>query len=382
MEKREEHRKEAMRYLQDNAALRGVLGVRDDEVLEPFYLGAGEHNRNFWFRVPRTQERYVLRVNIATQPFHDNQVAYEHAALVALAPSGRVPRVLYCDDAPSALGKGVLVETFCEGDELDFDHLRPGDLLCAAQLMADVHAVVVGDDCPLHRPHDPLRELFEECLRRFEAYRASAFEDARITKWAETFIKRAHALLDTPCRPEDGCHIINTETLPSHFLIPSSAAQEAACADWAREASSSQLRGADQACGMSSRQRGAGAFSVRPGYFIDWERPIIGEVAQDVAYFTSPTTTFWDSDYLFPESEVAGFVEDYWRAVDGRFERGNFDARFRAYRAMTALRSVTWCCQALIRYGGEGGHKVQKTADKLPIYLSDEFMERLARECF
>ena len=358
MERREEDRLQAARYLRENAELRAALGVGEAEVLEPFYLGAGEHNRNFWFLVPSTQEKCVLRVNVDAQPFHNNQVAYEYAALEALAPSGRVPRPLYLDDTQAALGKGVLVETFCEGGQLDFDRLQPGDLLCAARLMADVHAVPVADGCPLHRPRDPLRELFEECVGRFEAYRASAFEDARVTRWAETFVRRAQAMLDVVSCPEDRCHIINTETLPSHFLISSSASRHEVLAH------------AD-AAGMS-----------HPGYFIDWERPIIGEVAQDVAYFTSPTTTFWDSNFLFPVDMVNDFVEDYWRAVDGRFERGSFDARFRAYRAMTALRSVTWCCRALIRYGADGGHKVQKTADKLPVYLSDEFMERLLAECF
>lgn len=362
MEKREKSQLEAARYLRENAELRSVLGVGEDDTLEPFYLGSGEHNRNFWFFIPSTQEKCVLRVNVDAQPFHDNQVVYEHAALEALAPCGRTPKPLYVDTAPTALGKGVLVESFCEGDQLDFDNLRPGDLLCAAQLMADVHAVPVADNCSLHRPCDPLRELFEECVQRFEVYRASAFEDARITRWAEVFVESARVMLEVPYRPEDCRHIVNTETLPSHFLIPASAARCAAEA--------------------------AGARVAHPGFFIDWERPIIGEVAQDVAYFVSPTTTFWDSSFLFPASEVEGFVEDYWRAVGGRFERGSFDVRFRAWRAMTALRSVTWCCRALVRYGstgthgGEDMHKVQKTADKLPIYLSDEFMERLATECF
>lgn len=356
-------RQEAARYLRENAELRAALGVGAHEVLEPHYLGSGEHNRNFWFCAARSGRKYVLRVNVASQPFHENQVAYEHAALAALEPSGCTPKPLYIDDSGAALGKGVLVEAFCEGEELDFDRLRPGDLQCAAQLMADVHAVIVPDGCMMHRPHDPLRELFDECVQRFERYRTSAFEDERITKWIEGFIEAAHSALEIPLLPEDACHIINTETLPSHFLIPAHAASQAA-------------RACDTAKG------GRGRFCEAPGFFIDWERPIIGEVAQDVAYFTSPTTTFWDSDYLFPASVVEDFLADYWRAVDGRFACGGFYERFRAYRAMTALRSATWCAQALIRYGADGGLKVQKTADKLPVYLSDDFMERIATECF
>ena len=329
----------AREYLRDNAALRAAVGAGDGDVLEPHPLGSGEHNLNYRFEAGG--RRLVLRVNVAPQPFHENQVAYEFTALRALAPSGCTPEPVYLDDSPTALGKGVIVEGFCEGRPLDFDHLQPGDVDCAVRLMADAHAVPVAADCPLHRPADPLRGLFEECLKRFEIYRASAFEDARITKWAKRFIKAAEQALDTSPRPEGGSHIVNTETLPSHFLI------------------------AD----------GGGAF-------VDWERPIIGEVAQDVAYFTSPTTTFWDSDFLFPASQVDALVEDYWRAVDGRFERGSFDGRFRTWRMMTALRSTTWCCRALVDYNRPDAHKTQRTLEKLPIYLSDDFMHLIAEECF
>lgn len=353
----------AAAYLRDNRELHAALGVDARTRLEPRYLGQGEHNRNFRFDDPATGRSFVLRVNVRPQPFHDSQVLYEHAALTALAPSGRAPQPLYVDVSPGALGEGVLVETFCVGDQLDFDHLRPGDLRCAAQLMADIHAVPVGEGCPLHRPPDPLRELYRECLQRYEAYRASTFEDARITAWVERFIAAAEPLLEVPCAPGDATHLVNTETLPSHFLIPAASACEAASA-------------------TATREGGTGAFCACPGSFVDWERPLVGEVAQDVAYFVSPTTTFWDSDFLFPAADVEGFVEDYWRAVDGRFVRGSFDARFRAYRVMTALRSVTWCCKALSVYGRANGHRTQKTAGKLPAYLSDGFMERIAAECF
>ena len=76
-------------------------------------------------------------------------------------------------------------------------------------------------------------------------------------------------------------------------------------------------------------------------------------------------------------------MQDYWRAVDGRFARGEFDARFRAFRMMTALRSTTWFCRALLNCGkGGSGHTTPKTARKFPIYLSDEFMDMIAKDCF
>lgn len=350
---------QAARYLQENAALRAAVGAADDSVLEPHRLGVGEHNCNYWFADPTSGRKFVLRVNVATQPFHADQVGYEFAALKAIEPSGCTPEPIYLDNSSAAPAKGAMVIGFCEGDELNFDKLRSGDLRCAAQIMADVHAVPVHDECPVFRPADPLRELFDECVARYEVYRASAYEDARITKWADRYIAAARKALDAPCRMGDCSHVINTETLPSHFLIPADAAAEAVEAG-----------------------EGRGRFCAHPGSFVDWERPIVGEVAQDLAYFVSPTTTFWDSEFLFPSSAVDAFLNDYWRAVDGRFDAGSFEERFRAFRMMTALRSLTWCCRALVVYGEGIAHTTEKTRRKLPVYLSDDFMHLVAEECF
>ena len=220
----------ATAYLAENEKLRRVLGISRGARIEPHALGRGEHNENYWFSNPATGERYVFRVNLVKQPFHDDQVAYEHAALAALEPSGCTPVPLFVDGSEDAPGNGVLVESFCAGDELDFDHLRPGDLQCAAQLMADFHAVPVEKGTPLYRPDDPLRTWFDESVARFEFYYGSAYEDARVTRWMERLIKVSEGLLDTPCPDADRRHIVNSECLASHFLIPAKSEQQAAAA--------------------------------------------------------------------------------------------------------------------------------------------------------
>lgn len=348
----------AAAYLNESEPLRIALDVPQGAVLEPHLLGMGEHNVNFWFALP-DGERAVLRVNVASQPFHENQIRYEFEALQAAEPSGCTPRPLFVDDSAAAPGKGVLVESFCAGRQLDFDDLRPGDVRCAIQMMADVHAVRAVPDCGLFRPADPLRAMFDECAQRFCSYLASGFQEARLTRWMERFLDAAERMMATVAPPQDRGHIVNTETLPSHFLIPDASAASAAAAST------------------------AGRLCAHPGHFVDWERPVLGEVAQDVAYFVSPTTTFWDSDFLFSAAGIPEVIDAYWQAVDGRFARADFDARFRAWRMMTALKSTSWCVQALARYGGTSdAHTTQKTADKLPVYLSDDFMELIARECF
>ena len=351
----------ALDYLRMNGELREALGIEDGAELSLKPLGAGEHNNNYVFENPSTGSKYVLRVNVLPQPFHENQVRYEFDALRALEQSGRVPRAFYVDDSATKLGYGVLVIGFCEGEMLDFDALRPGDLYCAAQLMADIHAAPVPDDCPVHKPHDPLRELFDECVGRFEYYLHSGFEQLRITRWMQRYLAASKSALEVACHKADVSHIINTETLASHFLIPKASAEAAA-------------RGAE---------RGVGRYCDEPGTFVDWERPIVGEVAQDLAFFLAPSTTYWDSEFMFPRKNIEAFLEDYWRAVDGRFEMGAFEERFWAYLKVSVLRSATWCCKALARYGkGGSGPTTEKTKMKLPIYLSEEFNERLFEECF
>ena len=117
-------------YIAGNRDLRQAVGLAADAALEVVPLGKGEHNENFML-TSENGARSVLRVNRLPQPFHDNQVAYEFAALKALEPSCCVPRALYLDDSARAPGKGVLVESFYPGEELNFDRLKEGDHLQA-----------------------------------------------------------------------------------------------------------------------------------------------------------------------------------------------------------------------------------------------------------
>lgn len=356
---------EVREYLHRNAALRDALGFDGSAQLWVKPLGKGEHNENYLFGAADeaciegcedadfatdADTCFVLRVNRIPQPFHRNQIAYEFAALTVLERSGCTPKPLYADSSAHALGNGVLVESFCPGRELDFDHLRPNDLSCAAALMANVHAVPVNDACPLFRPEDPLKQLFDECVDRFSAYKGTAFEDIRFTRWIERFLSATQEKIDAAPAAEEARHIINTETLPSHFLLAKD-------------------------CG-----EGTGATL---GAFVDWERPIVGEVAQDLAFFVAPSTTFWDSEYLFPHNRIQAFLDEYWCIVDGRFKKGAFEARFDAYLAVSVLRSQTWFCKNAARYAQKSAaHTVQRTFDKWDIYTSDEFNEMLLRECF
>lgn len=235
-----------------------------------------------------------------------------------------------------------MVIEYCEGRHLEF--AKPDDIEKAARLLADVHSVAVGASAPLLKPVDPLRGQFEECRRLFSAYRLSAYEEARVTAYVEGFFGKAEQALSTDLDADDCNRIVNTEAISAHFLIPEDGSA---------------------------------------GHIVDWEKPIIGEAVQDVAYFLAPTTTVWDSDFIFDAYGREAFVRAYWRAVDGRFARGGFDARFEAYMRMNCLRGITWSCAAWAEYHDpERPLKNEKTLRKLGVYLSDEFLSLVQQEHF
>lgn len=307
--------------------------------LEAVPLAQGEHNANFLIVHPETGRKLVLRINFESQLGLDNQIAYEASALRALEPSGRTARVLYVDDSLGRIDHGVLVMEFLEGRHLDF--ARPGDVEEAARILADIHSVVPGEGSGLIKPEDPLRTQVQTCHGFFERYCTSPYADSMVIDYVERFFDRFEDSFVTGVE-EESRHIQNTEAVPSHFLI------------------------ADEG----------------PGHMVDWEKPVIGEVAQDLAYFMSPTSTIWDTDYLFDPPARKRFLDEYWRAVDGRFRKGQFDERYPLYVMSNALIGITWSCNAIVDYSGEKVLRNKKTEDLLGVYVSEPFLKRVEHDCF
>lgn len=331
-------------YLQRNRALLDALEIdaADAVALTAVPLKQGEHNDNFTFEHPRTHAKHVLRVNYASQMALDDQIGYEYRALECLQPSGRSPRPRYLDSSKQLHGHGVLVMDFCEGAHLDYG--IPSNVVEAAAMLADVHAVPVESDCPLQRPGDPLHSQFGACVAFFENYRRSALADDQVVKAIDRMKRMVERVLETPFDPADSAHIQNTEAVALHFLIPDDGS---------------------------------------PGHMVDWEKPIVGEVAQDVAYFLSPTTTIWDSDFIFSAPERMAFLDTYWNQVAGRFPQGRFEQRFDAYVKSNCLLGITWSANAWVEYHDpDRPLKNAKTFEKLKQYLSQDFLDQCFDICF
>ncbi|MFR1167117.1 MAG: phosphotransferase enzyme family protein [Adlercreutzia equolifaciens] len=327
--------------MEGNGALARALGVDGPGELTVLPLAQGEHNANFVLEA-RDGRRFVLRVNYASQLGLDDQIGYEFAALRALASSGRTPEPLYVDGTRSRIGRGALVESFVEGAWIDLEDSR--QVREAARALADVHSVAAPRLCassgggPLALPVGEL----PEALRRLSGERSRG---GRVMREVDELFVRAQRAVDaapvpSPC---ECSHILNAGSGAVHFLIDDT-----------------------------------GRASI-----VDWEKPVLGEVAQDLAYFLSPTTTIWDSDVIFSAPERAQFLKTYWEAVGGRFPRGSFDARFPAYRMVNALVGITWSCNAWVEYHDPARPlRNEKTLELLPIYFSEEFLDLIRRDCF
>lgn len=324
-------------YLRENADLQSSLGIPSEMAgeLSAAPLGQGEHNANYTFAHPATGKLYVLRVNYISQLGLDDQIGYEYDALKILEPSGCTPKAYYVDRSKQLDGHGALVMEHYEGEHMNLEDEE--DVAQAAHMLADVHSLVPPNGCPLVHPADPLKSQFEECVGYVKFYRKSPLQDDMVNGYLDKMLEKAEEMLETPMREEDSYHILNTEAVPSHFLIP---------------------------------------LDKTPGHFLDWEKPILGEVAQDVAYFLSPTTTIWDTDFIFDQEQCEHFLDMYWDAVDGRFDRGSFDRRFQGHVVMNCLRGITWSCRTWVEYHDPNRPlKNEKTFEKLKVYLSEEFLD-------
>lgn len=334
---------QAQTYLDANRDLKRSLGLSEDATFTVKPLGMGEHNINYRFRLSGTNDEYVLRVNVTPQPFHNDQVKYEYDALVSLKMSEHTPTPYYVDDSHHTLGKGVLVTSFCKGRQLDFDDLHKGDLSKIAHIMAHVHSVPVCEQSSIRRVQNPLEALFKECKERIEVYLASSVCELRLIGWMERFMKSAaQELNDYSFDPKMAC-IVNTEPLSSSFLL-----------------------------------NDAPDNTDNIGWFLDWERPILGDIAEDIAFFLAPTSTFWESNTSFTQDQVNSFIEAYWTAIDGRISTKGFEQRYNAWQKMVVIRALAWCLRAQAQYAADPNlHRTQRAARLVPMYLSEGYLEDL-----
>lgn len=315
---------------------RTALGLPAGVTEEYRLLAQGEYNRNYRFTHPVSKQELVLRINFGSQMHLDNQIEYEYQALQLLEPSGRTPKVFYCDGSLRHLPQGLLVMEYLPGHSLDYRT----ELLDAAPCLADIHSVPLTRH-HLQIPQNPLRAILEECEEMFLVYSSSALGDRGKARTIRAMLDRVWRLADALAEPEYRC-CINTELNSTNFLM------------------------------SGGREH---------NYLVDWEKPVFGDPAQDLGHFLAPTTTFWKTDVILCAEQITHFLREYCRAVDGRFDTQGLPERVEIYLPVNCLRGITWCAMAWIQYQDPNKAIVnQSTLKKLKDYLSDDFLERIDRQ--
>jgi aminoglycoside phosphotransferase (APT) family kinase protein len=328
-------------YVDGNAALHSALGIAVGTPLPLCDLAQGEYNLNFRFEHPTQGNSLVLRVNLGSQLHLEQQIDYEASALELLAACPRTPQVHYVDGSKQLIAHGVLVMDYLEGRPLCYQT----DLDEAARILADIHATPVPAACPLLAPSNPLVAIVDESRDLLAVYRASAFCDALTLAELDYCMAFSQASLaqGTGAAARAERHIVNTELNSANFIIP------------------------------------AGA----PGYLVDWEKPLLSDVAQDLSHFLIPTTTNWRTDTILTEAQIAAFLAAYETAVDGRFDTSGVRERFDSYATITSLRALSWCAMAYTEYAaGDRALTNQETYEKIQAFLAPSFLAYIRSRFF
>lgn len=324
----------------ESACFKKKMGIPTEAEVNYFSLAQGEYNINYWFIHPVTGKKLVLRVNTGSQMHLEHQIEYEYNALKLINDSGRTPRPIYVDGSLEHLGYGVMVMEFLEGTALDYRK----DLRLAAECLADIHSVSVTENAGLLSPANPLQAILDECNEMVQTYYQSELgteeKKAQIRRLLEAGQKKVDQVKDY----QGYRCCINTELNSGNFL-------------------------------MNGEGKG--------NYLVDWEKPLYGDPVQDLGHFLAPTTTFWKTDVILTEEEMADFVKAYIQTVNGRFDVSGIEERLNIFIPITCLRGITWCAMAWVQYQ-EPGRLIrnEETFKKMESYLSKKFLDMIEKRYY
>lgn len=316
---------------------RKALDLPEKQVEDYTMLAQGEYNINYSFVHPKTGQKLLLRVNCGSQMHLENQIDYEFHALQLLRASGRTPKAIYVDGSRKILDHGVLVMEYLPGRALDYHT----DLRLAAECLADIHSVKIPETEPvLIHPANPLLAILEECEEMVKLYMDSPLGKEETKKYIRYLLDKAwKKARDTKMTTPYEC-CINTELNSSNFLIG-----------------------------------GEG----KANYLIDWEKPLLGDPAQDLGHFLAPTTTFWKTDVILGMEEMDDFIDTYISCAGDRFPTDGLRERTKRFMEITCMRGITWCAMAWVQYQQPDKLIVnESTRQKLEAYL-EEFLKKIDR---
>jgi aminoglycoside phosphotransferase (APT) family kinase protein len=309
------------------------------------YLAQGEYNLNYLLET--NHGPYVLRVNTASQMNLKNQIAYEYQALRILSSSGVTPRPYYLDDRQEEIPYGLLVMEYLPGEPLHYNL----DLPKAAETFAKIHSLrfTASEKDFLVKGIGPFSNIYREASGLLQKYFDFPQADSRVRNILEKVLLKAKEkkkeeeyLLKNPWSA-----VINTEVNSHNFIV--------------------------------NRKKGS-------CHLIDWEKPILGEPAQDLSMFLVATTTLWKSEIILSSQEEESFIRDYIQKIRIEMRKNEklsslpmetLRERISMFKFFNYLRAISWCAMAWTEYV-QPGRELQNpdTFEKIKMYIEPTFIQR------
>lgn len=225
--------------------------------------------------------------------------------------------------------------SFWKGDALDYGRI------CGKRqnVLQDIHSVPVKETDGLISSSNPLQAILDECNQMVQTYYESDLGEEKKKVQIRRLLELGQEKINE-IRDYSGYRCcINTELNSGNFLM-----------------------------------NGAG----KDNYLVDWEKPLYGDPVQDLGHFLAPTTTFWKTDVILTEEEMADFTRKYIQAVNGRFDVSGIEEHLNIFIPITCLRGITWCAMAWVEYQ-EPGRLIrnEETFKKMEDYLKRDFLDMI-----
>ncbi|MFA6807646.1 MAG: aminoglycoside phosphotransferase family protein [Eubacteriales bacterium] len=310
-----------------------AMGINEDILIR--FLAQGEYNLNYLMETSR--KKFVLRINTASQLKLDNQIAYEYQALKLLERSGVIPKVLYLDDSKKIIPYGLLVMEYLPGRPLDYRY----DLEKAAETFARVHSLQpnAGEADFLVKVPGPFTGIYNEATDLLNKYFSCPEADPKVKELLEKVLMKAtdKKKEEEYLLREPWLAVINTEVNSHNFIVNK---EKNTC------------------------------------HLIDWEKPIYGEPAQDIAMFLIRTTTIWKANYLLSDREEKFFIKEYLKQLPFSQYKNSLEDRVESFKFFSYLRAIAWCAMAWTEYNKPGRLLVNNdTYEKITMYIEPDFIK-------
>ena len=297
------------------------------------FLAQGEYNINY--KIEDSKNKYVFRINTASQLNLDNQIEYEFNALKILKESTVTPKPLYVDGTKEFFNFGILIMEFLNGVPLNYST----DLHKATDIFSKIHTLDIPKNSGLIVETNIMSDRISESSWLLKDFFNSSISNLDLKRFFHNYLNwcEKNKFLEKYFINNDLLVINNTEVNSHNFII-----------------------------GENS-------------YLIDWEKPVISHPCQDLTQFLADTTTLWRSNYLINSKDKDDFLKLYCSKTNFNFE--DIKESINLYNPYLYLRALSWCAMALVKYQTEEKLiRNDEIFNKIQQYLNKDFINNLLKE--